>query len=278
MAAKPKTLPAIHPNAGLEREFKKKLERMIEEMQASVTYWICSAYKQNKPEMAQDASPAATLTAIMKKLARKWNKKFADAAPDFAKYFATAVKDRTDASLKAALKKSGFTVAFVVTKEINDILSASVAENVSLIKTISQEYLSEVEQMVMRSVTVGRDLGGLRQQLQDRYGITKRRATLIARQSNNNAFAMLRRAREKEIGVTKAIWRHSHAGRVPRPEHEKWDGTEYDVHTGKWSEVSQKYVWPGTDYWCRCSSRSILPSLGKAVQPNMEKPDLGFEY
>jgi len=266
--AKSVKLAAIHANAGLEAAFKKQLDAMIDEMASSVSYWLTAAYRANTPEMAKDASPAATLRDIMRKLARKWNKKFADGAPDIAAYFATAAKDRTDAALKAALKKSGFTVKFTTTREINDIIQATVAENVSLIKTISSEYLADVEQMVMRSVTAGRDLGGLQKELIDRYGITKRRAKLIARQSNNNTTAMVKRAREQELGITDAIWRHSHAGKVPRPEHEKWgrEGATYKIDTGMWSEVAGKYVWPGTDFGCRCVGRSLLPSLGQKVE------------
>ena len=266
MGEKTITLAPVRANAGLAMEFQRRLERLIDEMNRSLEYWIAAAYRANTPEMAQDKSPAATLDGIMKRLKRKWKRKFSDAAPDLAAYFAKSVKDRTDGALRAALKKSGVTVTFKVTREINDIMQATVAENVSLIKTIAEKNLAEVEQLVMRSVTAGRDLGGLRQQLQDRFGITKRRAKLIARQSNNDATAMIKRAREKELGITEAVWVHSHAGKTPRPEHERWGAEKkrYDIKTGMWSDVLKKYVWPGTDFNCRCGGRSVLPSLGRA--------------
>jgi SPP1 gp7 family putative phage head morphogenesis protein len=260
-----KKLPAIHANEGLGAELQKKLDFLLEEMNNSLLYWLSAAYKANKPEIASDASPAATLTAIMKKLAKRWNKKFSEAAPDIAKYFATAAKDRTDSALKAALKKAGVTIEFKTTKVINDIIQAAVAENVSSITTIATEHLADVEQMVMRSVMAGGDLGGLREGLQKRYGISKRKAKLIARQSNRNASAMVKRAREKELGVTEGIWVHSHAGKVPRPEHEAWHGKKYNIETGMWSKVAQKFVWPGTDFNCRCTGRSILPTFGRAA-------------
>lgn len=260
-------LAAVRPNAGLELEYRRKLERLIDEMHRSVDYWLGAAYKS---EMAQDASPAMMINAVMKRLIRKWTKKFAEVAPTFAEYFATAVKDRTDAQLRAALKKSGFTVKFNVTPEIKDIMQAAVAENVSLIKTIPAEYLADVQQMAMRSVMAGRDLGGLRADLQKRYGITKRRAQLIARQSNNNASAEILKARQTKLGITEAVWHHSHAGKHPRPEHERWNGTTFKITEGKWSEVSKKWVWPGTDFNCRCTSRSIIPGQGRQVQPSNE--------
>jgi uncharacterized protein with gpF-like domain len=257
--AKEIKIPAIRANEGLSIAFQKKLDALIDEMNNSVLYWVSAAYKKTPPEMAKDASPAVELDSIIKKLTRKWNKRFADAAPDMADYFAKAAKDRTDGALRAALKKSGFAVEFKVTREINDILQATARENVSLIKTISQEYLSDVEQLVMRSVTTGRDLGGLRADIEKRFGITKNRARLISRQSNNNCTAMLKRARESELGITESIWHHSHAGKVPRPEHESWNGKKYNIKTGMWSEVAKKWVWPGTDFNCRCYGTSIIP-------------------
>ena len=256
-------LAAIHPNAGLEIEFQRKLERLIAEMQASLEYWLSAAYRATPPEgLAQDASPAATILAILKRLMRKWNRKFAESAKPMAEYFALAVKNRTDNALRAALKKTGMTVKFTVTPPIQDILTASVGENVSLIRTIASEHLSDVEQMVMRSVRAGRDLGGLREELQKRYGITKRRAALIARQSNNDATAAVTRSRYLELGITEAQWVHSNAGREPRPEHVHWNGKTYDVATGMWSKVSQKYVWPGTDFNCLPGESIIEFSAG----------------
>ena len=266
--ARQQKLAAIHANVGIEVEFRRKLESMLAEMDASLTYWLTAAYRANKPATANDASPAATLNAIMKRLTRKWTRKFSEAAKPMADYYAQAAKDRTDASLKAALKKAGMTVKFVVTPEIQDIMTATVAENVSLIKTIAIEHLADVEQLVMRSAQVGRDLGGLRQALQDRYGITKRRASLIARQSNNNTSAALRNARYDELGITEAQWIHSNGGHTPRHEHVKWNGTMYNIKTGKWSEVSQKFVWPGTDFNCRCGSRATLKTANIATRIN----------
>ena len=268
MASKVKKLAAIHANEGLIQEYQAKLDRLIDEMNNSLVYWLSAAYKANKPEMAQDSSSAAILSAVMKRLARKWNKKFADAAIEMAAYYMTKNKDRTDASLKAALKKAGLTVEFKVTPAIQDILTAAVNQNVSLIKTIASEHLSDVNEMVMRSVMAGRDLGGLREELQVRYGITKRRASLIARTSNNQANADLLRARADKLGITEAQWVHSNAGHVPRPEHVHWNGKMYDIKTGMWSEVANKFVWPGSDFNCRCSARLILKTANIATRMN----------
>lgn len=259
-------LAPVRANAGIEREYQRKLDALIDEMANSLMYWITAAYRSNEQKfIAQDASTAATLEQIVKILARRWDKRFAKAAEEWSRQYADKAQERADASLRSALKKAGVTVEFKITNRIQEILTATVNENVSLIKTISSEHLADVQQLVMRSVQAGRDLGTLRQGLQDRYGITKRRARLIARQSNNNATAAVLNARYRELDITEAQWVHSNAGKEPRNEHEHWNGKTYKIAKGMYSTVSKKQVWPGTDFNCRCTSRAIVKT---SVQAN----------
>lgn len=259
-------LPPIHPNIGLEILYKKKLEKIVDEMNKSVLYWLRTAYDANRPEMAnvaQDASPAVFLTQVLKRLARRWEDRFEAYAKKLARYFATEAKDRVDGTLKNILKKSGFAVEFKMTAATNDVMQATIQQNVSLIKSIASRHFEEIEGLVMRSVTTGRDLKFLTDELEKRFEVTRKRAAFIARDQNNKATAVITRVRQEGLGVTEAIWKHSHAGKTPRPEHVKWHGQKYDVSKGMWSEVDGCYVWPGTAINCRCGSRSIIPRLNK---------------
>lgn len=67
-----------------------------------------------------------------------------------------------------------------VTDPLKNTLTASLAENVDLIKSIPQQYLSGVQQAVMRSITTGNGLQDLQPYLEKQGGVTERRATLIA--------------------------------------------------------------------------------------------------
>ncbi len=268
-------LAAIRPNAGITIQFQQKLDKLIDEMHRSLLYWLSAAYRANEPstlksgavkpdsgavvaQLANDASSASILNTIMARLTKRWTQKFNEAAKPMADYYAQASKDRTDASLRAALKKAGLTVEFKVTPEIQDIITASVNNNVQSIKSIPSEHLNDVAQIVQRCVQEGRNLGGLQAELIERYGITKRRASLIASMSNNQASAMIERQRAQELGIEEAQWVHSNAGRHPRHEHVDWHGKMFNMHEGMWSNVSGKYVWPGTDYNCRCTKRMMM--------------------
>jgi SPP1 gp7 family putative phage head morphogenesis protein len=153
------------------------------------------------------------------------------------------------------------TVEFRMTAATRQIVNAVTQENVGLIRSIASEHLAAVNGIVMRSVSTGRDLGTLAKELEARFEVPRKRAALIARDQNNKASAVITRSRQAEAGITQAVWVHSDAGRVPRPEHVKWNGKPYDVAKGMWSEVDNAFVWPGTPIQCRCFSRPVLPGF-----------------
>lgn len=269
MANKPIILDAVRPNVGFQLLYQRNLLKLIDEMQKSIEYWLLAAYKRETPEMALDASPAAEMQTVMRKLARRWNKRFAQAAKDLGKYFATAVAMRSDATLREILRRGGFSVSFKLTKQMNDVLQATMHEQVGLIKSIASQHLDKVQGMVMRSVAEGRNLHTLSKNLRTAYGITKKRAALIARDQNNKATAVVTRVRQSELGITEAIWQHSHAGKEPRPTHVAAGAAKvrYKIAEG-WFDPDkrvQKRIWPGTEINCRCTSRPVIPGLG--LQP-----------
>ncbi len=227
-------------------------------MNRSLVYWLRSAYRKNPSKLAQD-SATSELRRAMRKLARRWQARFDVLAINLGEYFATAVSNRVDGSLAKMLRDGGFTVRFKTTGFQRDAYQALRAENVGLIRSIAQQHLAQVESLVMRSVMGGRDLGTLTKELEERYGVTKRRAALIARHQNNIGTSTLLRARHVELGVTKARWLHSSGGKVPRPEHVAFSGKTYDIRKGAFLEG--KWTWPGVEINCRCTSIPIIPGF-----------------
>ncbi|WP_347558563.1 phage minor head protein [Robbsia sp. KACC 23696] len=252
-------LPALHPNAGLRAAYQKQLDRLIDEMHVSLLYWLKASYRANAPEIAQDASPAMALRQAVQRLSSRWQKRFDDAAPELAKYFTKRAASTTDAALKGALKKAGFTVEFSMTKVTNDVMQATIGEQIGLIKSIASKHLADVQGMVMRSVSAGRDLGTLTQELEQRYAITKRRAAFIALDQNNKATASMMRVRQEALGLDEAKWLHSHGGKHPRKSHLAVDGKRYNVKKGMY--IDGEYVWPGQKPGCRCISQCVIPGI-----------------
>jgi uncharacterized protein with gpF-like domain len=263
-SGKRKVLAPVRPNLGVELEYQRRLDALIEAMNRSVTFFIKAQYRENSPVLASDASPAADLEAEMRGLGARWRQRFDEAAPDLARHFARAAAQRSDASLQGILRRAGMTVRFRMTAAAQDAMTATVAAQVGLIKSIPEQYLTQVQSSVMRSVQTGRDLGSLAKELEQHYGVTRRRAAFISRSQNNIATATVTRVRQQELGITKAVWLHSSGGREPRPEHVafgqgKFGGPVYEVAKGAF--LDGRWTWPGVEPNCRCVSRAVLEAL-----------------
>lgn len=263
LRTKPKILRSIHANRGVEAKYRKELQKLIVEMQNSIEYWITAAYRKEPPrvaklvQQAQDATPSQKIEKIIRELAKRWIKRFEDAAPLIAQAYLAGMFKTTDIAFMAALRDAGFTVKFKMTPVVNDAFQASLAENVGLIKSIPEKYLQQVQGIVMRSYTSGRDLHTMVKELKELYPKAQHRAVLIARDQSNKANSVVNRARQMELGITEAVWMHSHAGKVPRPDHVAADGKKYNIAQG--CLINGEYIQPGEKINCRCTSRAILP-------------------
>lgn len=253
-------LRPIHPNAGIEAAYRKKLLALVDEMHRSFAYHLKAAYRKNEPAMAMDATPAADLQDAIDKLTKRWRERFRDGAESLADYFATAAFRRSDELLMRILRDAGFSVRFKMTPAMRDVLRATVEQNVALIKSIPEQYLTQVQGAVMRSVQTGRDLASLSKELQKQFGVTRRRAAFISLDQNNKATAALRRARETEAGLDDGIWMHSHAGREPRPTHLANDGKKFSISRG-WYDPDpnvRRRILPGELPRCRCTWKVVI--------------------
>jgi SPP1 gp7 family putative phage head morphogenesis protein len=256
---KDKTLAPVMPNAGIRAAYRKRLLTLIDEMGRSYAHWLRASYRAHPPEMAQDEVPSRELERALKKLSKRWKGNFDVAAKELAAYFATKVEHRSRAALRQILKKGGWTVEFKMPASLRDVMGAVVAENVSLIKSIPAQFHTQVEGIVMRSVTVGGDLSTMTRALQKQFGVTRRRAEFIARDQSSKATAAIVRARHLELGIDEGIWLHSAAGKVPRPTHVKQSGKKFSIKEG-WPDpaLGGKRIWPGTEINCRCTWRPVI--------------------
>jgi SPP1 gp7 family putative phage head morphogenesis protein len=232
---------------------------LIDEMANSVEYWLKANYRAAPPLLAQDASPYRAAQRTFRELVKRWLKRFDEAAPTVAETYLKNAFRGSDTAMRMALKDAGWTVKFTMTPAMRDAFDACLAENVGLIKSIPQQYLLQVEGIVSRSYTAGRDLPAMVKALQALYPKTADRAYLIARDQSNKANATVQKARQQELGITEFQWLHSHAGKEPRSTHVAMNGKRFPVSQGAWDSKEGAYVFPGELINCRCVSRSILP-------------------
>jgi len=260
--SKAKTLRPVRPNSGLEAAYRRRLVRMLESVHKSVIWWVSAEYKKHPPAtLAMDASPFTWLMRVLKRLRNRWLSRIEEAAPKVAAYFDQSVANRSDAALKTILRDAGISVRFQETAAMRDIRAASVAENVSLIKSIPEKYFTEIEGIVSRGYSNGYDLKTVTDELHKRFDISRKRAAFIASDQAKKLNAQLVRCRSIESGLTRAKWLHSHAGKVPRHTHlHVLDGQEYNLAEGLFDpdpKVNRK-INAGELINCRCLALPIV--------------------
>lgn len=256
-----KTLKPVHANRGIEAAYKRAMLALIDEMHTSAQYWILAGYKQTPPrveQMAQDAStPSNKMRVKLNAVAKRWFKKFDDAASKIASTYIKKQFAASQSAFRQALLDSGFAVQFKLTPAMRDALNASINANVALIKSIPVKYFEQIQGSVMRAYSIGADLQQLTKDIKALYPVTANRAVFIARDQSNKANAVVNRTRQLELGIIEATWMHSHAGQTPRPSHVTANGKKFKVADGMY--LDGKWVQPGEEPNCRCTSRAILP-------------------
>ena len=106
----------------------------------------------------------------------------------------------------------------------------------------------------------------LSQKLRENFEIAEKRAALIAVDQNNKAKAIIENARRQQLGIKRAVWQHSSAGKKPRPTHLEMEGKEFELSKGMFDPDANgkgrgEWIWPGQLINCRCTSRAIIPGL-----------------
>lgn len=218
----------------------------------------------SSPSLAMDAArsnPIKVLERVMADWGTKWIARFDTMAAGLANSFEGRNQQTTQISMRAAFKKAGFTVAFKPTAKSVEAYDAVVAQNVSLIKSIPEQFAKDVQTQVWQSVMKGGDLQMVTDHIQKAYGVGFRRAAFIAMDQNNKAKATMENVRRQELGIDEAIWQHSGAGKEPRPDHVKAGQEKLRYKLDKGAYLEGIWTWPGMEPRCRCTSKAVIPGF-----------------
>jgi len=261
-------LKAVRVSAPVEAKYRKRLLSLIDEMYHSMIWWIGAAWNKNPPiaTQANDAKRVTTtLAEAMERLKKHWEGKFEEESVKISKPFVDSSIKYYDTAFMAALKEAGFVIPFSMTLRMQEAGKASMKDSVSLIKSIQSRFHTDIEGEVWRAVSNGYKLDELYKTLHGKYGLMKKRAKLIARDQASKANAVIEKARRLELGIEEAEWRHSGAGREPRPSHVAMNRKRFKVKDGMYDDNKyvQKHILPGELINCRCFSNSIIPGINR---------------
>ncbi len=146
--------------------------------------------------------------------------------------------------------------------DLQKAISPFVTENVSLIKTIPQEYSKRVRNVISVGARNGFTSTEVANLLEKEFKITKNRARLIARDQVGKFNGQLTRLRQSRVGVTEYIWRTSLDERVRGNP----SGLYPSASPSHWIREGKKFKYkkppsdgnPGEPIQCRCTAEPVI--------------------
>lgn len=258
-----------------EAKLYTAVSRLVEEMSRTTERELRRLYRSEAAHEAgvgMDASFSSAASRLVRELTRRFTALFVDKVGGLVEAWAKGISRQSAVGLGQSLKEvsGGVTLKTdVINGAAADVVKASIKQNVALIKSIPREYFLEIEGEVMRSIQSGRGMADLQPFLEKRYGLTKKRAALIARDQTSKATTAINRARMQSLGVKKFKWLHSGGGKEPRPLHK-------DVLNGKIFSFDDPPVidertgergLPGQLINCRCRIVPVIEFKADEVTP-----------
>ena len=236
----------VRGNLGIAAHYRSQLDRLIADMSRSVLSGVTS-------------TNASDVSRVLSLVGKQWIARFDEAAPDIAQSYVRSTFKHVDSAFRNSLKSAGWTVNPTPTQRMIDSARLGVTENVSLIRSIPQKYLTKVEQAVFDSFLHGRRLDELTSAIRALHPMTARRAKFIARDQTNKLTAIVTATRQDEVGIMECEWVHSGGGKKPRPDHVKAGADHVHYNVKKGCHLNDGWVLPGELPNCRCVGRPLLP-------------------
>ena len=248
----------MYPNAGYNARYRREIRRLIKAMHKDVKRELGALYSV----LASDAP--LTLTEIMARLRKRWYYIFEKRAREMAKWLADSVQKRTQKDVMNQLKKMGFALTPHYTGAEKKLIKDFVQESVSLIKTIPQTFLKEVQENVKKAFERGGDRAAIKEAIEDKIDHplvhnAERRAELIAKDQTQKVTQDFARANAQAYGATKARWIHIPGEKTSRITHIQMDGEEFDINVGLYDPDVGENVLPGQLIYCMCTQEFLFP-------------------
>lgn len=245
-----------------EIAYNRKLQQIVKLVQADIQSEIVPVIKQSVPEYVAD-SWSDLITAALQRLVERWTSPFArQQAREIAGTFVQ------DASTRAMRRTVGIDL-YGGNDQLVDYLKAAADQNAALITSIPAQYLEQVSNIVVGNMRSGMRPSYIEQQLVKQFGITQRRAKLIARDQHSKIQGDITRIRQVNSGIKYFRWLTAHDERV-RPSHVAVGNRDVGYGKGvfRWDDlpvVDGVPTFPGQPINCRCVA---VPVTAAQVERN----------
>jgi len=284
----PKKLPPIKSSQQIELEYYRGLKKYANFIKEYVRKNLLPTLERLKPQYTQDGY----VDDIGEVLSRMRTALLNNIPVSLSSQMVNGIEAKNRSKFSSILKSSfGVDVEGVLVNEgIKDLTQAQIAKNATLIKSIPDEFIKDIETTIYNGVTSGLDYATIAKQINgikdisSSFGKLDNRVKMIARNETSTITSQINQKRFQELGVDLYIWRTSQDERVrgekggkypdAKPSHAVMDGkvcrwddpTVYadslkQAKEGKWkkrSSIGAPLQHPGEPILCRCFAEPIF--------------------
>lgn len=236
--------------------YNRRLQQIVKLLREDVDATLIPIIHQQAPEYVADAWTDIIASALRQLLARWSGSLAAQQAERIASDFV-----RTAAADNERRQRSFGIDLYGGDQQLQDYLQAAAFQNANLIKSIPAQYLEQVQNIVVGNMRQGMRPSYIEQQLVHQFGVTQRRAKLIARDQTSKIQGEMNRIRQVSSGLEYFKWVTAHDERV---RHSHVAVAKRDVGYGegvfRWDDlpvVDGVPTFPGQPINCRCIARAV---------------------
>ena len=273
------------PDVAAGISYNVELQRLVRAVTRDINANLMPTVRNLAPEYQRDSASDVTDSALvmdswvdvltnalraLRALRIRWSSpQFQALANDVARRFVTSANN---SNRRRTERDMGIDI-FSDSTTITNYVQASIADNVRLIQSIPEQYLTQVESIVMTNIRSGGRPSSIAKSLQQQFGVTERRAKMISRDQTSKVNGDLNRMRQQDVGFEYFKWSTSHDERV-RDRHEDISEkrTAYGVGVYRWDNppLSDRGtpIICGQDFQCRCIA---IPVSNEEVDENKRK-------
>lgn len=253
-------------------QYNVALQRMLINIKKDIDDKMLPLIKQYVPDYVQDSVAmdgwADDVQRAITTLSDRW-------ASNAFKYLAARMADKfVKSSMKQTdrkYKRSFGIDVFQNSYKMEEYIKAATYQNAQLIESIPDKYLDQVSNIVLGNMRQGLRPSAISMQLNEQFGVEKRRAKMIARDQTAKVNGEMARHRQQDAGFEYFKWQDSHDERVRHRHREIAEArTPYGIGVYRWDDLpisdSGEEIMPGSDYQCRCTSFPIRNSVVEKYQ------------
>jgi len=241
--------------------YNAQLQKLVRAVRNDINTKIVPMIVALEPQYVTDAAIndgwADQIMTVFVQLLQKWESPaFLTAANRTAEDFVNGVSQQNQRRFSRNTRAIGIDI-FGDSPALQDLLEASTLDNTRLITTIPAQYLNQVQSIVMTNMRSGLLPRNIVGQLRNQFGVSQRRAALIARDQTTKVNGEISKTRQQGAGFEFFQWQTAEDSRV-RADHAELEDEDIGFGPGvyRWDNPPKDdkgvRIIPGSAINCRC--------------------------